>query len=127
MIPGLTSIAMAATFCTFDASEKPNPLGMRSYVSVLSTKPNRTRFIYDAFGNVANDGAKKRQLVVPLPLAKARAMMRSNAKAFSALIGDSVPPGDDTYKRIDVGLKCAAPSALDLQRADDPARVRAKV
>ncbi len=97
---------------------------MRSYVQVLSTQPNQTRFLYDAFGNAAGDGAKKRELVVPLPIEKARAMMRVNANAMSALTGDDYPAGDDSYARIDKVLKCTAPSPFDLKRADDPARVR---
>lgn len=128
MAPILIALAASATLCAYDPSgDKPNPLGMRSYVSVVSTKPNQTRFIYDAFGNAAHDGAKQRELVVALPLAKARAMMRSNAKAFSALTGDVYPAGDVTYARIDAVLKCGPVSPADLKHANDPARVRVKV
>ena len=128
MTPILMALAASATICQFNSSgDTPNPLGMRSYVSIVSTKPNQTSFLYDAFGNAANAGAKQRELVVALPLAKARAMMRSNAKAFSALTGDAYPAGDDTYARIDTVLKCGALSPADLKRVNDPARVRVKL
>ena len=125
MTPILIALAASATICQYDPSGgKPNPLGMRSYVSVVSTKPNQTHFMYDAFGNAAHAGAKQRELVVALPIAKARAMMRSNAKAFAALTGDEYSAGDDTYARIDAVLKCSAATSADLKRVNDPARVR---
>lgn len=83
--------------------------------------------MYDAFGDADHDRAKKRELVVALPLAKARAIMRSNAKAFSALTGDVYPAGDDMYARIDAVLKCVPVSPADLKHANDPARIRVKV
>jgi len=50
----------SALLCSDDpASGQLKPLGRRAYISIVSTA-STTRFLDDAFGNAANEGAAKR-------------------------------------------------------------------
>jgi len=118
------ALASAALLCSYDpASGQPNPLGMRVYISIVSTAAT-TRFVYDAFGNAANEGAAKRELDMQAPLKRARTLMRTDPAAYAALIGEKPDSKDDTYAHLDPLLKCAAASALDMRQINAPGRVR---
>jgi len=123
--PVLIALIASATFCAYDpSSARPNPLGMRAYVSIYYAAPRLTSFLYDNFGNVVHDGAAKRKLTLHVSLAQARAVMRKNPSAWAALTGSSaVDPNDDTYARLDPLLKCSPAKAFDLRHVNDPARV----
>ena len=128
MIANSLTIALAssALLCSYDpASGQPNPLGMRSYISIVSTA-STTRFVYDAFGNAAAEGAAKRELDIQAPLKRARTLMRTDPAAYAALIGEKPDPNDDTYARLDPLLKCGPATALDMRQINAPGRVRIK-
>ena len=128
-MPPPFAIALAvATICSYDpSSAKPNPLGMRTYVSIVAESPTKTRFLYDSFGNAAYDGAAKRELTINAPLTRARAIMRTNRKTWAALTGEPVDQHDDTYARLDPILKCAPATSRDLKDAADPTRKHASL
>ena len=123
-LPFVIALA-AATVCLYDpSSAKPNPIGMRAYVSIVSESPTKTRFLYDSFGTAAHEGAGKREITINAPLTSARVIMRTNRKAWAALIGELVDQTDDTYARLDPLLKCSHATAQDLKT--DPERVRVR-
>lgn len=126
MIANSITIALASSvlLCSYDpASGQPNPLGMRAYISIVSTAAT-TRFLYDAFGNAANEGATKRELDIQSPLKRARTLMRTDPAAYAALIGEKPDPNDDTYAHLDPLLKCAPALALDMRQSNAPGRIK---
>ena len=124
--PVLIALVASATFCAYDAaSNKPNPLGMRSFVYIYSATPRLTRFFFDDFGNAVGDGAAKCELTIHATLSQARAIMRRSPQAWAALTGaPEADPKDDTYARLDAILKCSPVKVSDLRRVNDPLRVK---
>ena len=119
-----SSSADAATICHYDSKNaRPNPLGMRSYITIISETPRVTRFIYDAFGTGSDAGAAKRELDIASSVAVARKILRTNVRAYSLLLGEA---GDmrEFIAIWDRGLLCGPASALDMERANDKKRTR---
>lgn len=117
-----SSCADAATICQFDTKNgRPNPFGMRSYITIISETPRVTRFIYDAFGTGSNAGAAKRELDIASSVAVARKILRTNVRAYSLLVGEA---GDmrEFIAIWDRGLLCEPASAFDMERANDKNR-----
>jgi hypothetical protein len=90
---------------------KPNPLGMRAYVTAIEVNGDTT-FTYEQFpGNVGVSGSKQAATISQqrkltfygLSVAKSRELMLSNAAYYEALIGAK---DTDGYKSIDAVLLC---------------------
>jgi hypothetical protein len=92
-------------------SGKPNPLGMRAFVTAIEINGDTT-FTYEQFpGNVGVPGSKQPATIAQqrkltfygLSVVKSRELMLSNAAYYEALIGAKDPDG---YKPIDAVLLC---------------------
>jgi hypothetical protein len=111
---GLPSTVQATGLiaCAYNPdSGKPNPLGMRAFVTAIEVNGDTT-FTYEQFpGNVGIPGSKQavtisqqRKLTFySLSVAKSRELMLSNPAYYEALIGAKDPDG---YKPIDAVLQC---------------------
>jgi len=89
---------VVATSCAYDPqSGQPNPLGMRTFITVTETQGN-TDFVYQQFPQTI--------------AAQSPRLMRENNDFYSALIGYSDPEGFSAY---DKAMVCKTSSAKSSQ------------
>jgi hypothetical protein len=107
--------------CAFDTnSGKPNPLGLRAYISAIEVNGN-TVYTYEQFpSNVAGDKgvastiAQQRKLTFyDTSIAKARRLMLANPAYYEALVGFK---DDDGYAAVDAVLSCQDVNGKPLQK-----------
>ncbi|MGB3612590.1 MAG: hypothetical protein WBA10_02265 [Elainellaceae cyanobacterium] len=107
---GGRSLAQPTQVCEYNSDlGMPNPLGMRSYISITEEDGNIS-FLYEQFpSNVGNGDvpvtiASNRVLTFyETELAAARQMMRQNPEFYSELVGYPDPEG---FASIDAVLIC---------------------
>jgi hypothetical protein len=109
----LPQAAQAATTCAFNpAGGKPNPLGMRAFVTVIENEGDTT-FLYEQFpanigiaasGQVAATIANRRELTMySTPIEKARKLMLETPAFFNELMGSKDSEG---FAPINAVLAC---------------------
>lgn len=95
--------------CSYDPqSEKPNPLGMRTFITAVE-KDGNSIFIYEQFPSVIPSDKpiaieNKRTLTFyNTKLEKARTILRENSDYYSELVGY---PDTEGFAAVDEVLKC---------------------
>lgn len=95
----LTPVETART-CQFDPDlGKPNPLGMRSYISITE-EDGHTTFLFEQFASRVGDGpvlvtleTNRRLTFYDTGVDRARQLMLENPDYYSDLVGDGDPEG----------------------------------
>ncbi len=87
----------AEKFCSYDPKiGKPNPLGMRTYITV-ETREGNTIFIYEQFPSIVAEKitiSHRRELVFyGINIKKARQILLKNPKYYFELVGYEDPDG----------------------------------
>ena len=87
----------AEKFCSYDSKTgKPNPLGMRTYITV-ETREGNTIFIYEQFPSIVAEKitiSNRRELVFyGINIKKARQILLKNPKYYYELVGYEDPDG----------------------------------
>ena len=93
--------------CSYDPnSGKPNPLGMRAYITV-ETKEGNTVFVYEQFPSIVAEKitiSNRRELVFyGINIKKARQILLKNPKYYSELVGYQDPDG---FAPVNAALIC---------------------
>ena len=99
--------AIAATTCSYDpASGKPNPLGMRSFITLTENEGNTT-VVYEQFPSIVAENitiSTIRELVFHnTNIRQARTLLLQTKKYYSELVGYDAPEG---FKPINSVLVC---------------------
>lgn len=108
------AIAAPTTTCAYNPdSGKPNPLGMRAFITITEEEGNTT-FLFEQFpsnvgGPVQATIASRRSLTMyRTPLARARQLMLNNRSYYNELMGSNSPEG---FGPVNAVLLCKAGAA----------------